>query len=51
MRFKMFVVLALAALLTLGAAAQDEGAPLKIGVLSDQSGALALYARRTGNGT
>lgn len=43
MRFKMFVVLALVALLTLGAAAQDEGAPLKIGVLSDQSGALALY--------
>lgn len=43
MRFKMFVVLALVAILTLGAAAQDEGAPLKIGVLSDQSGALALY--------
>ena len=43
MRFKMFVVLALVALLSLGVAAQDEGAPLKIGVLSDQSGALALY--------
>jgi branched-chain amino acid transport system substrate-binding protein len=43
MRFKMFVVLALVALLSLSVAAQDEGAPLKIGVLSDQSGALALY--------
>jgi branched-chain amino acid transport system substrate-binding protein len=42
MRLKLVLLFALVAMLTLGAAAQDD-APLKIGVLSDQSGPLALY--------
>lgn len=42
MRFKVLVLLILAALLSFGAAAQDD-APLKIGILSDQSGSLGLY--------
>lgn len=42
MRFKVLVLLVLAALLAFGATAQD-ATPLKIGLLTDQSGALAVY--------
>lgn len=42
MRFKVLVLLVLAALFAFGATAQD-AAPLKIGLLTDQSGALAVY--------
>ncbi|MBK8135239.1 MAG: substrate-binding domain-containing protein [Chloroflexi bacterium] len=42
MRFKVLVLLVLAALLAFGSTAQD-ATPLKIGLLTDQSGALAVY--------
>ena len=50
MRFKLFVLAALALMIALAPAAAQEVTPLKIGILTDQSGALTLYGNELVNG-
>ncbi len=50
MRFKLFVLAAVALLIAIAPLAAQDVTPLKIGILTDQSGALALYGQELVNG-